>query len=350
MKLVATALGVVMMASAPALAQTPAEFYQGKPLTLIVGYGAGGGYDMYARVLSRHMGRHMPGKPNVTVQNMPGAGSLRAANYVHAVAPKDGATIGAVDRQMALSAVLGTTANMQFKPDEINWVGTLSSYADDAFILWGRKEANAKSLADLQRPGGPVLAVGGAAVGSSDDTVVLVMRDVLNLNVRLVTGYPDGNAIALAVEQGELDARTAGFSSIASTRPHWLKPDGPMTPLLAVGRKTRHPQFPDTPLASELAKDERARLIVALIESPYRLARPYIAPPGVPADRMAALQEAFMATTKDPAFLAETKKLDLDVSPLTGDDIRKLVLEIAASPPETRAYLRGLLMGDTGAK
>ena len=350
MKLVAIALGAVMMAGVPALAQTPAEFYQGKTLNLIVGYGAGGGYDMYARVLARRMGRHMPGAPTVAVQNMPGAGSLRAANYVHAVAPKDGATIGAVDRQMALSAVLGTTSSMQFKPDEINWLGTLSSYADDAFILWGRKEAQAKSLDDLRRPGGPVLAVGGAAVGSSDDTVVLVMRDVLRLNVRLVTGYPDGASIALAVERGELDARTAGFSSIASTRPQWLKPDGPMTPLVAVGRKTRHPQFPDTPLASELAPDERARLIVALIESPYRLARPYIAPPGVPADRMAALRKAFMETARDPEFLAEAKKLDLDVSPLDGDEIRQLVLDMAAAPADTRAYLRGLLMGDAGAK
>ncbi|HEY8578979.1 MAG TPA: tripartite tricarboxylate transporter substrate-binding protein [Beijerinckiaceae bacterium] len=346
----AAVIFAAMTTVVPAAAQAPADFYKGKNLNLVVGYGAGGGYDMYARVLSRHMGRHMPGEPTVVVQNMPGAGSLRAANFVHAVAPKDGLTIGAVDRQMALSAVLGTTANMQFKADEIAWIGTLSSYENDAFILWGRKDAKAKTLEDLKRPGGPTLAVGGAAVGSSDDTVVLVLRDVLKLNVRLVTGYPDGNAIALAVERGELDARTSGFSSIASTRPHWLKPDGPMTPLLAVGRTTRLPQFPDTPIARELAPDERARLIVSLVESPYRLARPYIAPAGLPADRLATLQKAFLETARDPEFVKEAQKLDLDVSPLGGDEIKALVKEIAAAPPDTLAYLRGLLTGDAGAK
>lgn len=334
-----------------ALAQDDlAEFYKGKQVQIIVGYGAGGGYDMYARVLSRHMSPHLPGSPTIVVQNMPGAGSLRAANYVHSVAPKDGTVIGAVDRQLALSAVLGTTPNMQFKASEINWVGTLSSYEGDAFFLWARKDADVKSLEDLKKKDGPPLKVGGAAVGSSDDTVVAVLRDVLGLNVRLVTGYPDGNSIALAVERGELDARTAGFSSISSTRPHWLKPDGDMHPLLAVGRTTRLPEFPNTPVARELAETPRAKLILSIIESPYRLARPYIAPAGIPEDRLDALQKGFMATAKDKAFLAEANKLNLDISPLPGSEIKEMVKEIATAPDETMAYLKGVLTGKPAAK
>jgi len=343
----AICLGLLAQAAA---ADPVSDFYKGKQVQIIVGYGAGGGYDMYARVLARHLGSKIPGSPGIVVQNMPGAGSLRAANFIQSVAPKDGTAIGAVDRQLALSAVLGTTTNLQFKANEINWVGTLSSYENDAFMLWVRRDAPAKSLDDLRRPGGTPIKVGGAAVGSSDDTVVIVLKEVLGLNVELVTGYPDGNTIALAVERNELHARTAGLSSISSTRPHWMKADGLVHPLVAVGRETRHPDFPDVPVARELAKDDRSRMIVSIIQSPYRLARPYIAPPKVPADRMKALQEGFMATARDAAFLAEAKKLDLDVSPLSGEEIRKMVAEIAQAPKEPLDYLKRVLAGDAAAK
>lgn len=332
-----------LFVSAAAMAQPAADFYKGKQFQIVVGYGAGGGYDLYARVLGRHMGAHLPGKPTVVVQNMPGAGTLRAANYVHAVAPKDGTVIGAIDRQVPLSVLLGTTENAQFKADEINWVGTLSSYGVDAFVLWARTDAPAKNLDDLIRPGGPTIAVGGAAVGSTDDTIVAIMRDVLKMNVRLVTGYPDGNSISLAVERGEIHARTADYSSIASTRPHWLKPEGGMRPLLAVGRADRHRNLPDVAIARELVKDEHARAIVEMVESPFQLARPYLAPAGIPADRLATIEKAFMATTEDPAFLAEAKKLDFDISAKPGAELRKIIAALTKAPKEAQDYLRGVL-------
>jgi len=338
----------VALAGTAARAQTQdalADFYAGRQVQIIVGYGAGAGYDLYARVLSRRMGAHLPGNPTMVVQNMPGAGSLRAANFVHAVAPKDGATIAAVDRQVALSAALGYAANMQFKAQEIVWLGTLSSYADDSYNLWVRKDAPARTLEDLRAPGGPRLKVGGSSVSSGADTMALVLRDALKLNIDLVKGYPDGAAIALAVDRNEVHASTAGISALA-TRPQWLTPDGPVRPLVAVGRTTRHPMFPDVPLASELAPDDQARAMIRILELPYRIARPFMTTPGAPPARIAALRKAFLATAADPAFLAEAQKAKIDISPLSGEEIAQLVADIEKSPEAAKAHMRTLMGGD----
>ncbi len=322
-----------------------ADFYQGKQVQIVVGYGAGAGYDLYARLLARRFGAHLPGHPAVVVQNMPGAGSLRAANFVHAVAAKDGATIAAVDRQVALSAALGYAPNVQFKAREIVWLGTLSSYADDSYNLWVRKDAPARTLEDLRVPGGPRLKVGGSSVSSGADTMALVLRDALKLNIDLVKGYPDGAAIALAVDRNEVDASTAGISALA-TRPQWLTPDGPVRPLVAVGRTTRHPMFPDVPLASELAGDEQARAMIRILELPYRIARPYMTTPGAPPERVAALRKAFLATAADATFLAEAQKAKIDVSALSGEEIARLVADIETSPEQAKAQMRALMGGD----
>lgn len=339
-------LQAVATHGARAQTQDPlADFYAGRQVQVIVGYGAGAGYDLYARMLARRLGAHLPGHPVIVVQNMPGAGSLRAANFVHAVAPKDGSVIAAVDRQVALSATLGYAANMQFKADEIAWLGTLSSYADDSYNLWVRKDAPARTLEELRAPGGPRLKVGGASVSAGADTMALVLRDALGLNIDLVKGYPDGAAIALAVDRNEVHASTAGVSALA-TRPQWLSPEGPVRPLVAVGRTTRHPMFPDVPLAMELAPDEQARAMIRILELPYRIARPYMTTPGAPAERIAALRKAFLATAADPAFLGEAQKAKIDVSPLSGEEVAQLVGEIENAPTAAKAQMRALMGGD----
>jgi tripartite-type tricarboxylate transporter receptor subunit TctC len=346
----ATASLFALFSSAPASraqdASSVADFYQGKKLQIVVGYGAGAGYDLYARLLARRIGAYIPGEPGAIVQNMPGAGSLRAANYVHAIAPKDGATIGAVDRQVALSAALGYAANMQFTADEIVWLGTLSSYADDSYNLWVRKDAPARTLEELRVPGGPRLKVGGSGVSSGADTMALVLRDALKLNIDLVKGYPDGAAIALAVDRNEVHASTAGISALA-TRPQWLAPDGPVRPLVAVGRTTRHPMLPDVPLASELADDDKARAMIKILELPYQIARPFMTSSGIPSDRLAALRKAFIATAADAMFLAEAQKARIDVSPLSGEEVARLTSEIAQSPAAAIEHMRKLLGSDS---
>ena len=246
MRILQTICAVLAALAAPvARADDVADFYRGKQIQLIVGYGPGGGYDLNARTLARHLGNFIPGNPTVVVQNMPGAGSLRAANHVQQVAARDGTVIAALDRAAPLFAVLGGNPVIRFSASEMNWLGTLSSYASDAFILWVRKDAAAKPIEDVLRPGGPEIKVGGAAAGSTDDSTVVLLRDVLGMRLHLISGYSDGNTISLALERGEVEGRTAGVSALATTRPDWLKPDSLVRPMLQMGRATRLPAYAD---------------------------------------------------------------------------------------------------------
>ena len=329
-----------------ARADDVADFYRGRQIQMIIGYGPGGGYDLNARLLARHMVHFIPGAPIIVAQNMPGAGSARAASYVHSAAPRDGTVIGAVDRQLGLSAVLGGNPAIKFGARDINWLGTLSSYANDAFVLWVRKDAAAKSTADLLRPGGPEVKVGGSAAGSTDDVTVIILREVTGMRLNLITGYPDGNAISLALERGEVEGRTAGLGAIASTRPDWLRPDSPVRPFLQVGRLTRLPSLPDVPTARELVRDDRGRSIVEAMELTYQVARPFIMPPGIPPERQAALRKAMMDAANSAAYREEATRMSLDISPLEGAQVARLVADMDKAPPEALAYLRKLLSMD----
>ncbi len=323
-----------------------ADFYKGKQIQLVVGYGAGGGYDLNARLLARHLGNFIPGNPAIVVQNMPGAGSLRAAGFVQSVAPRDGTVIGALDRQVPLTAVLGGNPAVRYEAGEMVWLGTLSSYSDDSFVMWVRKDAAAKSLADLLREGGPEVKVGGSATGSTDDATVIFVRDVTGLRLKLITGYPDGNSISLALERGEVEARMAGVSAIASTRPDWLRPEGLVRPFLQIGRKTRLASFPDVPTVREITRDARGMAIVEAMELTYQIARPYLSAPGVPAERLAALRAAFMAAANSPAYKEEAARMSMEVSPVEGAEVGRLVAGMSKAPPDVLAYLRKLLASE----
>jgi tripartite-type tricarboxylate transporter receptor subunit TctC len=221
-------LMLVLMPSTAVNADAVADFYRGRTVNLVVGYGPGGGYDLCARLVARHIGRYIPGNPTVVVQNMPGAGSLRAANFLYAVAPNDGATIGAFARDMPLPAVLGNMSGVRFDPRKFAWLGSSSSFANDAHILMVRADAPAKSTEEARRPGGPPLVLGSTAEGTSGNDVPTLLRDTLGFNIRLVAGYPDNGAIFLAVDRGEVNGRTVDLTTMKSLRPDWLKPDGAM--------------------------------------------------------------------------------------------------------------------------
>jgi tripartite-type tricarboxylate transporter receptor subunit TctC len=343
-----TALSLALTAAlfgAPAQAQDGAAFYKGKTVTLLVGYGPGGGYDIYARVLQRVLGRAIPGNPTVVIQNMPGAGSLRAANYLYTVAPKDGTFIGTFARNMPLLGLLESDQNVQFDPRKFNWLGSSSSYADDAYLLLTRKDAKNKTIEDSRKPGGPPLIIGSTAEGVSSDAMAVVLRDMLGFNLKHIAGYTDSGQLFLAMERGELEARTVGYSAVRSNKPDWLKADGPMQVLVQFGRRTRHPDFPNVPLATELAKTPRDKMLIEILEVPYLLSRPFAAPPGVPADRVKVLQDAFMAAHKDPDYLAEADKLKIDVSPIPGTEILSVIEKIAATPKEDLKSLEKVIAG-----
>jgi tripartite-type tricarboxylate transporter receptor subunit TctC len=329
-------------------ADTVADFYKGRTVTLVVGYGPGGGYDLFARLLARHLGRYIPGNPTVVVQNMPGAGSLRATNFLYAVAPHDGTTIGSFARDMPLLAILRANTAAVFDPRKFTWLGSSSDYSRDAYILMVRKDAPATSIEEARRPGGPPIVLGGTAEGTSGNDIALVLRDALGLNIRLVTGYPDNGAIFLAVDRGEVNGRTADLSSMRSLKPEWLLPNGAMRALVQFARATRHPEFPDVPTARELARDEDARALIEISELSYKLSRPFAAPPGVPAERAEALQRAFAAVHNDRQYLEDAARLRVEVSPIGGEELLHTIDRIAAAPPTILDHLRRLIMGGKG--
>lgn len=323
------------------LADDVADFYKSKTVQVIVGYGPGGGNDVYARLLARHIGRYIPGQPNVIVQNMPGAGSLRAANYLYNVAPKDGTTFGTFARTLPLAGVLGGSSTIQFDPRKFVWLGSSSSYKDDAYILFVKPDAPAASIEAARNAGGAPLVLSGTAEGDTSADVPILLHETLGLNIKLVNGYPDSNALFLSVENKEVDGRVADLSSVRSSRPHWLDKGG-MKTLLQYGRATRHPDFPDVPTARELATSEDNRQLIEIMEISYALTRPYAAPPGIPADRAKALQAAFVAVHKDAQYLEEAEKAKLDISPIGGEEILALIDKMAAMPAALKTRVKAL--------
>jgi tripartite-type tricarboxylate transporter receptor subunit TctC len=343
-------LFVCYFASDTAYAQTSAEdFYKNRQINLIVGYGPGGGYDITARLLARHLGDYIPGHPAIVVQNMAGAGSMRAANYLYVSAPRDGTTFGVIGRDMPLIGLIRSNSSVQFDPAKFTWLGSSSSFANDAYVLIVRPGAPVQSIAAARRAGVPPLVLGGTGEGATDGDVPKILRDALGLNIKQVLGYPDSPSIFLAVERGEVDGRTFDLSSVKASKPEWLKPDSGYRVLLQFARVTRHPDLPDVPTARELALNDAARELIVFAEAPLlRMARPFAAPPGLPADRAQALQAAFLATHRDPSFLAEAARLGIDISPVSAQDMLAGIAQLARSSPATFEYMKKLLAAEKG--
>ncbi len=330
------------LATPAAKADPVADFYKGRQLNVVVGYGPGGGYDVYARLLARHIGKYIPGNPTVIVQNMPGAGSLRAVNYLYTTAPKDGTTIAIFGRDMPLIGLLGGNPNFRFDPRKLTWLDSTSSFANDAYILMVRKDAPVRTIEEARKPGGTALVLGGTAEGATGNDVPVILHDTIGINVKVVAGYPDSNGIFLAMERGEIMGRTVDLSSVRSLKPEWLKSDSSMRVLVQYARATRNPELPDVPTARELASDEKARRLIEVAEIPYTFSRPFAAPPDIPADRARALETAFLAVHKDADFLKDAAILKLDVSPVGSAEAQQAIERIATSPPEVLDYLRNL--------
>ncbi len=307
--------------------------FKGKTVKVIVGYAPGGGYDIYARTMARHLGKHMPGRPKVVTQNMTGAGSVRALNYIYVQAPKDGTEFATFSRTLPLLAFSGGSAasGIRFDPLKLTWIGSSSSYADDAYLMAVRKSSGVHAVGDLR--GRKVsLKFASTGFGSTGHDVPLVLRETLGLNIQVVHGYPGGNSLYLAVDRGEMDGRMVGYSSIKSAHREWLAKDSPVAFLLQFARETRHPDLPDVPTARELASSEADRDLIELMEAPYFLARPFAGPPDMAADVTKEVRAGFMAAHRDPGYVKEAEKLRIDVSPLDGAKITQIVARMAKMP------------------
>jgi tripartite-type tricarboxylate transporter receptor subunit TctC len=311
----------------PARAQVDAvaEFYRGKTVNIIVGYSAGGGYDLYARALARHMPRHLPGNPTMIVQNLAGGGSVNAANSIYNVAPKDGTVFGTFARGLAMEPLIGT-AKVQFEATKFTWLG---SGTNELSVCATWHTSPVKTWKDmLSTP----FTVGGEGAGSDPDTFSTMVKNVLGAKLKLVTGYPGTSDIVLAIERGEIDGRCGwSWSSIKSTRPSWIT-DKKLNVLLQLSM-TQNEELTDVPIITELL-NERQRQVLKLVLSRQVMGRPFAAPPDIPQDRKQALRKAFDETMKDQAFLDEAVKTKLDVNPVSGTDIDKLVQELYQTPKD----------------
>ncbi len=323
------ALGIALMTLPPAAAQTVEQFYKGKSITMLVGTAPGGINDISARLAARHLGRFIPGNPGFVVQNNPGAGGLITANRIYNSAEKDGTVIAKIERAVPQLQIQGDR-NASFDPVKFVWLGSLSSYADDAYLMLVNANHPVLSVADLKKPGLSV-TLGADTSASSNLIFALISRDVLGLNVKIVRGYHGAAPMFLAMQRGELDGQMMGLSSTRTGQKDlWARKA--FRPLMHYGRSTRLPEFPDIPTGRELTADPNALALIEFAELPFLMSLPFAAPPGVPTDRAAALQKAFVEMCKDEAFAAEAKRLGFDVSPIDGNAVLKMIARSAATP------------------
>jgi tripartite-type tricarboxylate transporter receptor subunit TctC len=309
----------------PAKAQSVEEFYKGRNVTMVVGFSSGSGYDIYARLLARYMGRYIPGRPTIVSQNMPGAGSLRAAQYVASVAPKDGSVLGTMSRSLPVEPLIG---DAKFDGRAFSWIGNIANN-NSVCATW--HDSGIKTWQDaMTKP----FVLGGEGPGSDLDNFALIMKNMFGAKVKLVSGYPGGTEVNLAVERRELDGRCGwSWDSIKSTKPDWLR-DKKIN-LLAVFALEKAPDMPaDVPLAIDKAQNDEQREILRVHLAGQAFGRPFFAAQGVPEDRKAALRAAFDATMKDAEFIAEAGKLRLEVSPMQGVEIERVLNEIYGLPKD----------------
>jgi tripartite-type tricarboxylate transporter receptor subunit TctC len=314
------------MAAMPVHAQqSVADFYAGKRITVVVGSETGGGYDTNARLLSRHLGKYLPGNPQIIVQNMPGAGSIVATNYLCNVAPKDGTFLGMVQRGM-LMAKLTQQNGVQFDPEKINWLGNMSSEAS-LVIAW--HTAPQKRTQDLFTS---EMVVGGAGATADTESTPRLLNATIGTKFKIIPGYKGSSSLLLSIENGELQGIADwAWPNIKSRRPDFLR-DKKITLLLQNGLQ-KEADLPDVPLALDYAKTPEDRKVLELYYAQKNVARPLMAPPGVPADRVAALRAAFEKMAVDPEFLDDAKKSGLDVDPMNGAAVDKIMALIASTPP-----------------
>jgi len=321
----------VLLVYFPAVAladdQAVAEFYAKRNITIAVGFSPGGNYDLYARLVSRHLGRHIPGNPTVIVQNMPGAGSRRLANTLANLGPFDGSMIGLPNQGIAMDQALGTEG-VKFDARKFNWIG---SPVEDNNVFWGWHTAAAKTIEEAQQR---EFVVGATGPGSPTTYYPRIMNDLIGTKFKVVSGYPGSNELDAAIERREADGRVVSWTSLKITS-DWIA-TGKAIVMLQFGLR-KSSELPNVRMLQDLAHNPKQREIFEFLCLVPATGRPFFMPPGVPAERVAAVRAAFAATMQDPAFLDEARRARLDVTPLTGDDIGKVVAMMFNAPEDVRA-------------
>jgi tripartite-type tricarboxylate transporter receptor subunit TctC len=324
--LLAIAPLIAMAWTAPLSAQSVEEFYSSHDVDLYIGYSTGGGYDAHARTLARHMGKHIPGNPEIIPRNREGAGSMLLTNELASTLPNDGTVFAAIGRGQVLQPLYGIP-EATFKPRELNWIGSTSNEVSIC-IVW--KDVPVDSWQDLKTRG---MIVGGTGPGADTDTFPRLLNNILGTKLQLITGYPGGSDVVLAMERGEVEGRCGySYSSMVSQRPDLLEEK--KIRILMQMSTAKHPAIPDVPLVMDLAETDRDREVMTMVFAPQVMGRPFVAPAGVPEDRVAALRAAFDATMKDPEYLADVEKQGLELEPVSGEEIQALVVRMYDQPQD----------------
>jgi tripartite-type tricarboxylate transporter receptor subunit TctC len=321
--------------STVAPAQDAALIFKDKAVDIYTGYTVGGGYDLYTRLLARHIGRYLPGNPTVVPKNMEGAASIRFANWLYNVAPKDGTAFGTIGRGTAIDPLLGQPG-AQFDGTKFNWIGSAN---DEVSVCVAWHTVGMTTFDDLLHR---ELLIGGT--GPGDDTIQFpkVLAGVLGAKLKIIAGYPGGNDAVLAMERGELQGRCGwSYSSIKAAHPDWLAQK--KVAILVQFALAKHPELADVPLVTDLAQTEDQRKLLRFVFARQVMGRPYLAPPGVPPATVAALRRAFMATMADKDFLADAGRSKLEITPVSGERIQALVTDLYRTPPELTKRLAEML-------
>jgi tripartite-type tricarboxylate transporter receptor subunit TctC len=315
------------MQAAPAAADAVADFYKNQRVTVFIGYAAGGGYDRYGRVMARHMGAFLPGKPSMTPKNMPGAGSIVLANALYNTLPKDGTALGIIGRGVPMEPLFGRKGP-KFEATKFNWIGSMNNEVSTCVAF---HTSGFKSIQDVMDR---EMILASTAQGSDGVDFPLALNNVLGTKFKLITGYPGGATLQLAQERGEAHGRCGwSWSSIKATRAHWVK-EKKIAVLLQLALK-KHPEIDSSvPLVMDIAKNDRDKKVLRLIFARQIMGRPFLAPPSVPADRVAALRGAFDAMMADKGFKAMAQRTKLEVEPVSGKEIEDLLKDIYASSPD----------------
>ncbi len=309
------------LASLPAQAEPVADFYRGKTINMLIGVGVGGEYDLQARLVARHIGKHIPGNPNVVPQNMTGAGGINMANYLYNTAARDGTFVAMMGNNFPATQAVGSKA-VRFDAGKMQWLGTIAPVVE-TMAVW--HTAGVKSVDDLRKR---ETVAGASGRGAITYFYPAMMNAFLRTKFKIVTGYPGGNQINLAMERGEVEARNNTWSSWKATKGQWVK-DKLITVVAQAGPRARDL---DAPSVEELARTPDDRLTIELIVSGAQLGRPFATTPDVPAERLAALREAFRLTMKDPEFLKDTAQMGFEVNPVYGEPMQKIVEKVLSTP------------------
>ncbi len=317
----------------PAAAQPVADFYRGKTLTMVIGYPPAGANDVYARMAARHIGKHIPGNPNVVPRNMPGAGSLIAANHIFNVAPKDGTVLGLLVPTLPLEEALGASA-VKFKSAGFHWIGRMAGAPNITFIM---ATSPVKSIADAFDKTAILGATGRSATNAIYPTV---LNNVLGTKFKIVTGYEGSAAAMLAMERGEVEGHSATYDTLKTVHPDWLAQR--KVNVVVQYSLTRHPELKDVPTTVELARNPEQAQILRAVSSASEIGKFVLTTPDTPADRVQALRQAFDAMVKDPEFIADAQKLRVELGPLPGTELQQIVAEVAGMSPDIVAKVKAI--------